>query len=417
MLRIVLVILILLFTSMVWWDKKTPRLNKELLFAREAVRTKGSYQVIVDNTYDSSLLIARHAEEIRQEKSRPVYILRNESEEQLAYNAIANLRPVLDPDKPVLIKPNLGGFIGLKKGQDNGVAGRTTSPGFIKGIIVYLQEHGVKDIAIGESWGVTDPRQVQELFAISGYKELAETMKIKLLDLNCYNELNSDNIPVKVRYPEAKVLKDDIYVSKTYLRYLTEGIVINVPKLKTHRFTVTSLSLKNMMGVLMMQGKSPYMHANKSQMHPEINSWFLQKNLASREKVKKYRDSYQLFSERLADVYAVTKPDFSIIEGYYGTEGDGFDKIQLRKEQIAFASYNQIYADYAASAYMGFVNSDYLQKNFGFDVPLYLTTSFARFYPGINEMEDIKTIGLENIAPDQKPFWYIPMLKPTGEKD
>ncbi len=62
------------------------------------------------------------------------------------------------------------------------------------------------------------------------------------------------------------------------------------------------------------------------------------------------------------------------------------------------------------------MNSDYLLENFGFDTPLYLTTSFARFYSGINKIEDIKTIGLEKIEPERKPFWHIPMLKITGEK-
>lgn len=410
MIRIFVVVVLLVLSGIFYYDKKNVKLIKRFLSAQEIYGNNYFHHVAVDTSYDSSLLLTQHLQEIQQEKNMPVHIVKDETPDKLAYVAMTKLNPMLDPEKPVLLKPNLGGFIGIKEGEDNGVTGRTTSPDFVKGIIRYLREKGVKDIAIGESWGVTDPKQVQKLFQVSGYKKLASEMNIKLIDLNYYNEKNSRNVPVLLRYPDAKVLKNDIYISKEYLRYLNDGIVINIPKLKTHLFAITSLSMKNMMGVLMMQGKSSYLHANKSNMHPEINSWFQQKNIAGEERLEKYKDSFALFSDRLTDLFIVTKPDFTIIEGYYGTEGDGFDKIRLRKERIAFASYNQIFADYVASTYMGFVHSDSLRKRFGFDSPLYLTKSMERWYPDIIPEKDIQIDGPEKFEKVQNPYWLVHIL-------
>jgi|GEM_PF-4254350 len=372
-----------------------------------------SQSIVIDeaslDNFDSRPLISNHLGSIQNERNSPVYMVKNESEEELGYNIIKELDPDIDPKKPILIKPNLGGFVSIRKGEDNGVTNRTTSPVFVKGIIRYLKEKGAQDIAIGESWGVTKPEMVQELFRISGFQKMADEAGVKMIDLNYYNDGNPDNYPVKIEYPQAKLLKDDIYVSKTYLKYLAQGTIINVPKLKTHRYSVTSLSLKNLMGVLMMHGESPYLQANKSRMHRDINEWFLKANENNAEQIEKYVLSYKMFSERLTDLYVAVKPDFTIIDGYIGTEGDGFDKIKTRAEHVAFASKNQVYADYAASSYMGFVGSDRLKDNFGFDKPIYLEESLARFYKEVVADKDIKIINKADIQAGL-PFLITPMV-------
>lgn len=181
--------------------------------------------------------------------------------------------------------------------------------------------------------------------------------------------------------------------------------------MKVHRFSVTSLSIKNLMGVLMMKGNSNYLQANKMMIHKEINTWFGKTNISTEEKKKQYKLFYEVFSERLIDLFVIAKSDFTIIEGFQVTEGDGFDRIKLRDEHIAFASYNHVYADYTATAYMGFIDSEYLQKNFNFDKPIYLKEAISRFYPKIKKLTDVKIIKSEDINFNNGHFWFIPMIK------
>lgn len=410
MIKIILIIILILFTGSLILDKRNFKIIFNKLYANPLNNPKIQQgNIMIVSNFDSSALINNHLKAIQNEKNMPVYFIKNDSIEELGYNSIKRLNPSSDSGKPILIKPNLGGFVNIKAGEDNGVYGRTTNPLFIKGIIKYLKEQNIKDIAIGESWGVMDANRVQKLFEITGYKKMADEMKIKIIDLNYYNNGDTVTVPVKINYPNAELLKNDVYIPKIYLKYLTDGIIINVPKMKTHQFAITSLSLKNLMGVLFMHGPSKYMQANKHLMHKEINLWFLNKNISSEETIKRYSDSYTLFSKRLLDLYVIAKPHFTIIEGFQGTEGDGFDKIKPREEHLSITSYNQVYADYAASDYMGFINSEDLNNRFKFNTPIYLTESLKRFYPNIKKIEDIQLIKEKNIKKD-KPFYLIPMI-------
>lgn len=127
-----------------------------LLFTIIFINSNFAYsekRVIIED-YDSNSLIQNHLAKTANEKDAPVYVIKRDSAEKLGYDAIKTLNPDIDKNKPVLIKPNIGGFVNIKKGKDNGVDGRITNPDFVKGVIKYLKEKGVKDIAIGESWGV-----------------------------------------------------------------------------------------------------------------------------------------------------------------------------------------------------------------------------------------------------------------------
>ncbi len=374
---IVIVIAVILFA--LGEKKGITKLFFSPLYGLSASIPKTNSIIIED--YDSSALIKKHLDAIKIERDMPVYLVKNSVERLLAYQALKKVDINSAIGKSVLIKPNLGGFVRMRDGEDNGVDDRVTSPEFVRGIIDRLKELGIKDIAIGESWGVTDPSLVKKLFRISGYEKLAVETGVKLIDLNYYNNGKTETSPIKIKIPDAAEFKDDIYLPSIYVKYMADGFVINVPKMKTHRFAVTSLSCKNLMGVLLLKGHSPYFHANKSGMHPEINSWFAKKELASDDKKKMYVDSFRVFSRRLADLYLAAKADVTIVDGYRAVEGDGFDSITRRPEHVAFAGRSQIQVDRAATEYMGFGDSAYLKTKFGFSTSLYLDEMMARYYP------------------------------------
>jgi len=172
---------------------------------------------------------------------------------------------VLSGKKPVLIKPN---YINSRHPS----TGITTDSRVIEGIVKFLRERQIREIIIGEGSGFADTFQA---FKVAGVDTVAERWGVKLVDLN------KDEF-VEVDPPNPLSLKK-VRVAKTAL----ETTIISVPKLKPHRFTTVTLSLKNMMGAL----------ASKGSMH-----------MGS-------------LSENIVDSASVLKPSIAVIDGIIAGEG------------------------------------------------------------------------------------------------
>jgi len=149
-------------------------------------------------------------------------------------------------EKPVLIKPN---YITASHPS----TGTTTDSRVIEGVVKFLKQHGVEDIVIGEGSGFSD---TFEAFRIAGVDAVAKRWNVKLVDLN-----KDDFIPIRSPSPLANKVK----IAKTAL----ESTIISVPKLKPHRQTGVTLSIKNMMGAATPKGS---MHLNLSRNIAELAS-------------------------------------------------------------------------------------------------------------------------------------------------
>jgi uncharacterized protein (DUF362 family) len=171
----------------------------------------------------------------------------------------------LSKAKQILIKPN---YINAKHPS----TGVTTDSRVIEGVVKYLRDRRVKNVIIGEGSGFAD---TYHAFEVAGVDKVAQRWNVRLLDLN------KDRF-VEVRPTNPLALKG-IKVAQTAL----ESTIISVPKLKLHRIATVTLSLKNMMGVLVSKGK---MHTGN-------------------------------LSKNIADLASVVKPSIAVIDGVIAGEG------------------------------------------------------------------------------------------------
>ena len=166
-------------------------------------------------------------------------------------------------EKPILVKPN---YIDASHPS----TGITTDSRVIEGVVKFLKNRGVKKIAIGEGSGFANTFNA---FEVAGVDEMAKKWNVELVDLN------KDEF-VEVNPPRPLALKR-VKIAKTAL----ESTIISVPKLKPHRMTDVTLSIKNMMGVM----------APKGSMHRRLN-------------------------KNIVDLASVVKPNIVVVDGIIAGE-------------------------------------------------------------------------------------------------
>lgn len=171
---------------------------------------------------------------------------------------------VLSEEKPILVKPN---YIDASHPS----TGITTDSRVIEGVVKFLKNRGVKKIVIGEGSGFGDTFKA---FEVAGVDEVAKRWNVELIDLN-------EDEFVKVDSLRSLVFKR-VKIAKTAL----ESTIISVPKLKPHRMTDVTLSIKNMMGVINPKG-SMHTHLNKN----------------------------------IVDLASVVKPSIAVVDGIVAGEG------------------------------------------------------------------------------------------------
>jgi len=153
---------------------------------------------------------------------------------------LVNASEAISCGKLVLIKPN---YINTEPPS----TGITTDSRVIEGIVAFLKKHRVNEIVIGEGTGYGD---TLDAFKVAGVNEVAEKWKVRMLDLN-----RDEFIEVK---PDDAVTLKKVKIAKTAL----SSTIVSVPKLKPHRLTGVTLSLKNMIGAMTPKGS---MHRHLSQ--------------------------------------------------------------------------------------------------------------------------------------------------------
>jgi len=177
----------------------------------------------------------------------------------------SDVNSVLSKKKQILIKPN---YLNARHPS----TGITTDCRVVEGVVKFLRARKIEEIIIGEGSGFAD---TFEAFKVAGVDKVAEHWDVKLVDLN-----KDEFVEV---YPSNPLSLKKIRVAKTAV----ESTIISVAKLKPHRYTIVTLSLKNMMGAL----------ASKGSMH-----------LGS-------------LSENIVDLASVLRPSVSVIDGIIAGEG------------------------------------------------------------------------------------------------
>jgi uncharacterized protein (DUF362 family)/NAD-dependent dihydropyrimidine dehydrogenase PreA subunit len=168
----------------------------------------------------------------------------------------------------VLIKPN------LLSARDPEQA-VTTHPEFVRAVARLVKEAGGTP-SIGDSPGsFFTIKHIDEVFEKTGMKGVADEESVELVKFDKIIHIDG--------YPISAALKE-------------YDLVINLPKLKTHTLAMLTGAIKNMYGFL--PGLSKVQYHKRS---PNIKE----------------------FSQTLADIYAITRPGLSIMDGVVGMDGDG----------------------------------------------------------------------------------------------
>lgn len=178
---------------------------------------------------------------------------------------LIHAKALISTDDRVLIKPN---YITPK----HPTTGVTTDSRVVDGIIEFVKDCGASEITIGEGG---DP-ETDLAFDITGIRDVASRQGVKLVNLN-------KDEGVKVTIPSGRALKE-VKIAKTVL---DSTCIVNVPKLKIHHMAQVTLSIKNLMGV-MVGRRGAIMHSR--------------------------------LDEKLVDLASLIKPKVNVIDGIVGSE-------------------------------------------------------------------------------------------------
>lgn len=154
--------------------------------------------------------------------------------------------------------------------------GNTTNPKLLEAIIQYIRQYNDHArVAIGEGGFTNDTGKA---FKVNLLPEICRKLEIDLIN---FNREEKREIVIQ----EARALKGKVAVARSSVEC---DLLISVPSLKTHSLATTTLSMKNIMGVL----------SRKNIMHSHIH--------------QKIVDLFSHFREKLP---------FAIIDGIIGSDG------------------------------------------------------------------------------------------------
>ncbi len=206
-------------------------------------------------------------------------------------NDLGGLEKYIKRNSKVFIKLNLV----IKKKPDE-VA--TTHPMVLKVVAEKLLELGCRVIVGDSPGGPYTKSSLKGVYKTCGIEEVCKELGI---------ELNYDTSEMKVENPKGKILK---YM--TIIKPIVEADhIINICKLKTHAMATFTGGVKNLFGVIPGVSKAEY-HFKM----PEVAD----------------------FTEALVDICSYVSPDFTIMDGIIGMEGEGPTAGIPRKIGVLLAS-------------------------------------------------------------------------------
>ena len=184
-----------------------------------------------------------------------------------------------------------------------------------------------------------------------------------------------------------------LLMPKILAEALDHGVFVTVPKIKAHRYSVTSMAIKGMQGTVMRSDARPA-YKQKYRMHAELNA-IIKAHKARRKALKSgdagpppdpaaerraYVASLRAFGERMADVLEIETPDVVLADGAPATGGDGFWKLYPSAELVAIGGTNPVLVDRVGAQFLGlWKNAQLGRELLGFDTSPLITIAAKRF--------------------------------------
>jgi len=206
----------------------------------------------------------------------------------------------------VVLKPNLVEF-------DAGTP-INTDPRLVAATVIALRRLGAVDVVVGEGPG--HRRDTQYVVVRSGLLEALDAVDATFVDLNTDAV---KRVPLRSRYTELGAL----WLPRT----ITDAdVVISMPKMKTHHWAGLTLSLKNCFGCV--PGR--------------IYGW------------PKNALHWAGLEQSILDVAAAVRPDYAIVDGIVGMEGNGpISGTPIEANVLVFGD-DPVATDTVAARLMGF---------------------------------------------------------------
>jgi len=216
-----------------------------------------------------------------------------------------------------------------------------THPVFTKEVLLFLKQLDVT-VTVGDDIQSKE----EDGFLISGYRQICDELGVRLLNLKeeGFREVSCRGELLKKVFISPLVLEADF--------------ILNLPKLKTHSFTVFTGAVKNMFGVIP--------HGFRHRYH--------------RQFIKN-----DVFSQMLVDIYSCVPPHLTVMDGIVAMEGEGPSTGNKKKMGVIIASEDAVAVDAVASKITGFNPMN-----------IYTTQDAHERGLGIGRIEDIEIAG-ENI--------------------
>lgn len=207
--------------------------------------------------------------------------------------------------KVILLKPNLVEF------DPSGVI--NTHPALVEAAITAFRRGGAREVIVAEGPG--HRRDNEYLLRASGLYPVLKEHAIRYIDLN------SDDVePTELRSHFTRL--DQLYLPKTLFR---ADLIVSMPKLKTHHWAGVTLSLKNMFGVV----------------PGSIYGW------------PKNALHWAGIHESILDINSsLPRPQFAIIDGIVGMEGNGPIQGQAKRSGVVIFGNDLVAADATAARVM-----------------------------------------------------------------
>ncbi|MEM9488448.1 MAG: DUF362 domain-containing protein [Myxococcota bacterium] len=325
--------------------------------------------VLATGSVDGNSLRKRTVERLSRDRS-PVTVLRGGSPRQLGRRLCERVVPRVPPKRPVLLKPNIGGFAWFrnpnKHDGDNGLRGRTTDPEFVRGVIRCLKARGHRAITVAAGWS-GERKYWDRLMDASGYGAMTAAEGVTMVGMHddgvFDREGDKPGQPLAVTGMD-KTSVPTLLMPKLLAEHLDHGLYISLPKIKAHRFSVVSLAIKGMQGTVMYSDAAPA-YRQKWRSHRELSPYLKALKKGASDDRAAYIKALEVFATRMVDVLEVEAPHVVLAEGAPMMGGDGFNVLTPSAESVAIGGTNPVRVDRVGAQLLGLWDNAELARELG----------------------------------------------------
>ena len=249
----------------------------------------------------------------------------------LAYAALNALELALPASGTVLVKPNATVLFPPEKRV-------ITHPGFVGGVLDALIDQGVprERLLVAEGQSGEQP-QNGHTWEVSGYQEMLAQRRLPLRVLNGV-ETRPVPVPGGVVYDSYPIAREVVECS----------YFLNLPLAKCHNLGCTTLSIKNLMGIL----TSPVRHLCNIQ---EVDQPFAEGIWRLTESgLSLFEDRfYHKLCDLVAALRSLKMPRLCVVDGLVGRDGTAFNEGRNYPLGWAVLGRNEVHVDSVVTYLMG----------------------------------------------------------------